>query len=275
MKNIISWFSLILIAVSGLARGADTPLTLGVFPYVTRGQLMEFHTPLKLYLEQQLRRPVDMITAPDFRQFMARTQKGEYDIILTAPHLARLAEKRDGYIRIAKTGHLLIGVFLARKDSGIQKLADLKGKTVMMTQPISIVYQMGLEALRQNGLTPGKDVTVVETRTHNNALYAPMLQESDASLTGAVLWLRAEPNVRMQLHEIGKTDGAPGFMLMAHKRLPLALIQQIRSAIFEFDQTAQGTPYFSATKFKDFQTIDDKTMKQMDSYTGVLTEQSP
>lgn len=276
MKTRIRWFSFaILIAVSGLVRGAEAPLTFGVFPYVSRSQLMDLHTPLKLYLEQQLQRPVEMITAPDFAEFMARTQQGEYDLILTAPHLGRLAETRDGYIRVAKTWHQVSGVFLARKDSGIRSLAHLKGKTIMMAQPISIVYQMGVEELRQNGLIPGKDVTVIGSRTHNNALYAPARRESDASVTGIVLWDKAEPDIRAQLLEIGKTPGVPGFMVMANRRLSADLIKRIQTAVFAFDKTIEGKTYFDATEFKHFEKIDNKSMRQLEPYTRVLTQQAP
>lgn len=276
MKTFIRYFRfIILIAISGVASGAEIPLTLGIFPYVSRGQLVEYHTPLKLYLEKQLQQPVELVTAPDFAEFMARTQKGEYDLVLTAPHLGRLAETRDGYLRVAKTTHQVQGIFLARKDSGIRSLADLKGKTIMMAQPISIVYQMGVEQLRKSGLKPGQDVTVIGSRTHNNALYAPARHESDASVTGVVLWKQAEPDVRAALLEIGTTHQVPGFMLMAHKRLSPARIKRIQSAIFNFHKTNEGKFYFEITEFKHFEKIDDKTMKQLDPYTQVLTEPAP
>lgn len=269
------FWAALLILFAGVAHAADAPLVLGVFPYVSRGQLMEYHTPLKLYLEQQLHRPVDMVTAPNFVEFAARTQKGDYDLVLTAPHLGRLAEVRDGYVRVAKTGHQVYGIFLARKDSGIRSIADLKGKTVMMAQPVSIVYQLGVEELRKHGLEPGRDVTVIGSLTHNNALYAPFRHESDASVTGLVLWDNAEPDVRAALAEIGRTPGVPGFMLMANKRLSPALVRHIQAAIFSFQKTEEGKAYFAATEFKRFEKIDDKTMKRLDPYTRVLSEPAP
>ena len=68
-----------------------TPLTLGVFPYVSPVQLAAFHAPLKDYLTKSLGRPVTLVTAPDFNSFVDRTRDGQYDIIFTAPHLGRLA----------------------------------------------------------------------------------------------------------------------------------------------------------------------------------------
>ncbi len=99
-----SFVFVLVLGPSALA-SENTPLTLGVFPYVTPAQLASFHTPLKDYLAKSLQRPVSLVTAPDFDSFVDRTRKGQYDIIITAPHLGRLAETRDSYKRLAQTGH--------------------------------------------------------------------------------------------------------------------------------------------------------------------------
>ena len=263
------------LAIASAVRASDTALTFGLFPYVSRGQLMDYHTPLKVYLETQLKQPVDLITAPDFAEFMARTQKGEYDLVLTAPHMARLAEKRDNYARIAMTGHQVTGIFLARRDSGIRTMADLKGKSIMIAQPISIIHQMSIAHLERNGLIPGKDVTVVGTRTHNNALYAPARHETDASVTGVLLWENADPKLREEMIDFSRTESAPGFMLMANKRLPASKIRHLQSLLLGFANTAEGKAYFQATDLVGFDKIDDKTMKALDPYTRILVEQTP
>ena len=273
MKTFSRFILLMLVLAGAVAQAADvSPLTLGIFPYVSRGKLMELHTPLKLYLEQKLGRPIDMVTAPDFVEFMKRTQKGDYDLVFTAPHLGRLAETRDGYVRIVMTGHHVQSVFLARKDSGIHRIDDLKGKTIMIAQPISIVYQLSVHELARHGLEPGRDITIIDTRTHNNALYAPARRESDASATGIVLWRDAEPEIKNQLIEIGHTQEVPGFMMMGNKRLPPALIKRVQTALLNFNKLPESKAYFEETQFKRFEKIDDKTMKGLDPYVRVLTE---
>lgn len=267
------WIALLLLIASlAQAAAAKPTLVFGVFPYVTAGKLVESHNPLRAYLESKLRQPVELVTAPDFAEFVSRTANGEYDLILTAPHLGRLAEKRDGYARVVKTAHPVQGVFLARRDSSIRSVADLKGKTIMIAQPPSVVYQMAVDHLQRNGLTPAKDVTVVATRTHNNALYAPYRREADAAATGLMLWSKAEPSARAEQVEIGRTLSVPGFMIMAHPRMPAAKIKCVRALLLDFRNTPEGRAYFEATEFIDFETIDDKTMMSLDPYTRILTD---
>jgi phosphonate transport system substrate-binding protein len=255
---------------SPLFAGENKELVLGVFPYVSPAQLAAFHTPLKDYLAQSLQRPVTLVTAPDFSSFIERTSQGQYDIIITAPHLGRFAETHDGYKRLAQTGHFVQGIFLARKDSGIRTIGDLRGKTVMIAQPVSIIYQMAVHMLRENGLVPGKSVTILDSRTHNNSMYAPLRGESDASVTGTLLWQVIGKEQRDQMRVIGTTDEAPGFMVMANKRLSSRDVAEIKKLLLDFHNVPGSAPYFAATGYKRFVEIDDRVMKKLDPYTKIL-----
>lgn len=262
----------------GLAMGPTAtadgkpPLTLGVFPYVTPVQLAAFHTPLKDHLAKSLQRPVTLVTAPDFESFVERTRQGQYDIIITAPHMGRLAETRDGYKRLAQTRHVVQGIFLTRKDSPIQKIEDLRGKTLMVAQQVSIIYQMSERLLRENGLVPGESVTIIETRTHNNAMQAPLRGEADASVTGTLLWRVLGEEQKGQMRVIGTTEEAPGFTLMANPRLSAQDIAKIKKLLLEFHRVPGSEAYFSATGYEKFDPIDDRIMKKLDPYTRVLMQ---
>lgn len=249
---------------------AETEITLGIFPYVTSGQLIQLHTPLKNYISETLGRPVVLVTAPDFATFDARTHAGAYDVIVTAPHFGWMAERRDGYQRLARTLHEVTGVFLVRTDSNIQGVGDLKGKTVMMAQPLSILYQLGQETLRQHGLVPGKNTTVIDTRTHNNALYAPLRSEADVGMTGVLLWETLKGDQKDQLRVVGRTRSVAGFMLMAHKRVARRDIETLRAALLGFAKTPAGEDYLATTGLRGFAPIDDATMRSLEPYTHVL-----
>ena len=273
MIRLLQLISLLLAVLLGSAsaRAAEkTELILGVFPYVSPAQLAAFHTPLKDYLAKSLQRPTSLVTAPDFDSFVERTRQGQYDIIITAPHLGRLAEVRDGYQRLAQTGHFVQGIFLTRKDSNIHTIADLRGKSVMIAQRTSIIYQMAEHLLRENGLVPGESVTIVDTRTHNNAMYAPLRGEADASVTGTLLWQVLGEDQKDQMRVIGTTDEAPGFLVMANRRIGKEDVEKIKNLLLNYHKVAGSETYFSATGYKKFQEIDDKAMKRLDAYTRIL-----
>jgi phosphonate transport system substrate-binding protein len=103
-------------------------------------------------------------------------------------------------------------------------------------------------------------------------LYAPYRRETDASATGLMLWTKADENVRAEQVEIGRTHSVPGFMIMAHPRMPPAKIKCVRALLLDFHNTPEGKAYLQANEFIDFQTIDDKTMMSLDPYTQILTD---
>lgn len=250
----------------------EKPLVLGVFPYITPGKLMQQHAVLRSYVERTLGQPVEIVTAPNFDDFVARTRNGDYDIVLTAPHLGRLAQVRDGYIPLAFTAHHVVAVFLARNDSGIRSLSDLRGKTIVIAEPTSIVAQLALATLRRAGIEPGKDIIIRASSAHNNALSAPARREADASVTGIVLWQKAEPQIRDHLVEIGTSEPAPGFIVLANPRMPEGQVDRLRAALLGFADTAEGRAYFNSTGFKGLMRVSPSVLKEMDPYIKVFLD---
>lgn len=239
---------------------------LGVFPYVTPVQLVRFHTPLHRLIEQVLEREAVLVSAPSFSEFVKRTREHKYDFILTAPHLGRLAQVRDGYRPIAKTLHDVQGVYLVRADSPVQTLEDLEGGTITMVGRAAIITQMVEYQLKELGLRDGENIEFRITKTHNNAMYAPLRGESDASVTGILLWRKIGQAERDKVRVIATTPVAPGFILMAAPGVSPGEVERIQEAAFAFADSEQGAEYFEMTGFKAFAPITEQEMEALDPY---------
>ncbi len=249
---------------------ADTrPLTLGVFPYVTAKQLRQLHEPLRARLQQTLNREVVMVTAPNFSQFIDRTHRRQYDFVLTAPHLGWLAESQDGYQHLAGTSHNVQGVFLTRMDSPINDLRDLKNKSITMAAPSSIIYQMAEKQLLDNGLIDGENITINVTRTHNNAMHAPSRQESDASLTGVLLWGKLGQQYKEKMRVFATTPKVPGFMFLARADLSATMRDRTKSSLLSFSIDPSSHEYFHRTGFNSFIAIDPMIRQSMEAYLNI------
>ena len=125
--------SLSMAAFSRHATAAETttkPLEIGIIPNISTHALFAAYQPLRLYLEQQLGRPVILLTAPDFKTFYERTGKGDYDLAITPPHLARLAEIESGYVPLTTYQNGLDAILLVAKNSPIRAVAELRGKNI-------------------------------------------------------------------------------------------------------------------------------------------------
>lgn len=263
------WLGFLLLFLAPLAAFAeDAPktVTLGVFPYVTPVQLVKFHNPLRIYLEATIGRPVNLVTAPSFAEFVQRTRQGAYDYVFTAPHLGRLAEYRDGYHPLIKTGHEVKGIYLVAKESPIQSLSDIKGKSIMMVGEAAIISQLAVQQLRDLGLQDGVNMEIRRTRTHNNAMYAAVRGDADVSLTGILLYKKIQLQDRDKVRVIGETPGVPGFIFLAGKGIPEVERDKVRQALLRFGDTPEGVDYFKPTGFKALLPIDAAEMASLQPY---------
>lgn len=254
------------------ASAADE-LVFGVYPYLSSSQIVEHFAPLGDHLTQALGKSVSLRSAPDFERFFERTKAEEYDIIFTAPHMGRLAEKRDGYLPLAQTGYAIVVVVLTRKDSPFKKPADLKGHTLATGAKLSMSYQMVDRELDKHGLAIGRDVRFVNTASFSNVLESLVRKEADAGATGTLLWDKAPAETHNVLHEIWRSQAVPGFLVLAHPRVGATALQRLKESLLGFGKTPAGKTYFEKTQQIDFRPIDAATMKRIDPYTSVLEKQ--
>jgi len=275
MKRSIVKLVMVLAALAAwlpAARAQDDELVFAVYPYLTPTQIIEQFTPLREHIAKALGRPVTMVSAPDFATFIERTRKGEYDLVFTAPHMGRLAEKRDGYQRVAQTGYQIVVVVLARRDGPVRSLDDLRGHSIAIGSRSSMTYQIVDQALKRKGMVLEKDVRMVETPSFSNVLQAVVRGEVDAGGTGTLLWDVATAAQRKAMKVVFQSAPVPGFLVMAHPRLGDARIRKLQQALPEFRKTPAGTAYFQRTQQLDFRPIDDATMNQIDPFVAVLTQ---
>jgi len=263
-------FILACLLFSPLAKAEKGELIFGVYPYLSPNQIVEQFTPLSNHLSEALGQPVTMRSAPSFEQFIERTRAGEYDIIFTAPHMGRMAEKRDGYFPLAQSGYQIVIVALTKKNSPIKSLGDLRDRKLAIGAKLSMTYQITNHALGKKGLELGKNVNFVNTASFSNVVEAILRDEADAGATATLLWDVAPTEQRAQLREIFRAPAVPGLVLLGHPRNGKATLKKIQQALYNFGKTPAGVIYFNKTQQVDFRPLDAATMKRIDPYTAVF-----
>jgi phosphonate transport system substrate-binding protein len=260
----------LLFSAFALADNSKGELVFGVYPYLSPNQIVEQFSPLGDHLAKALGRPVVLRSAPNFAQFIDRTRAGEYDIIFTAPHMGRLAEKRDGYRPLAQSGNPIVVVALVKKDSPVKTLDDLRGRGLAIGAKMSMTYQIMNQALGKIGLELGKNVNFIDTATFSNVLEAILRNEADAGATATLLWESTPAEQRAQFRELYRAPPVPGFFVLAHQRNGEAILNNLQKALVDFAKTPIGKSYFEKTGQIDFRPIDAATMKRLDPFTSVF-----
>jgi len=225
-------------------------LRIGYMNCNSEEETRERFTPLTRYLEQQLGVRLEAVPV-DTQDFEERFAAGEFDIthtnsllylILHEDHELELVatEKRGNF------GPRTAGTIIARKDSGIESLADLKGKRMIFgpqLAPSGFLAQYSL--LLENGVDPEKDLAYYAFPSgsfkHEKVVYGAYFGAFDAAAAPALdleLMTRAGKIVADDFRVLGQSRIFPYCTFGAHKRLSPELREKLRKVLVELDAQA-------------------------------------
>jgi len=267
----LRWIALwALIPVNAYA--TDSTLKLGVFPYANPGYLAKLHRPIKNQFQAATPEHIQMLSAANFKTFKNHTKNGLYDIIITAPHLGRLAEKQANYQWLGFTSNSSHAVFAVNQKDLSKTLADFKGQTITLPPKTAIIHHLALNKIREAGLTPGIDITIKETKSHNNAMLAVIQNITPISAFGKPTWSKFKPQGRETIVKLTQSENIPGFAVMAHPRLGEKTVSKLKQLFFNFQKTETGKSYFEETGLKGAREETDQDLKTIDKYLNELKQ---
>lgn len=216
----------------GLLRAAGPPLRLALAPFLSPTALLNAFRPVREHLERELDRPVEMVTAKDFRSLVEATRKLEHDIVQLPAHLARLAITDWRYAQLAGTVQQLEVLVLVKADGAVRSAAALKGQRVGMLDPLSLTATVGRRWLQEQGLAG--EVEVLALPSINSALFSLDRGEVAMIVAGRTQLVdlpAATPRSERVLASIGSI---PGPIYIARPGLAAGEIERIRAAMASF-----------------------------------------
>ena len=171
---------------------AEDPLVLGIFPRFAATVVHDSFAPLAKYLSDELGREVKIETTKDQAQFWEALTSKRYDIVhFNQMHYVE-SHLKVGYDVVAMNEEFgkatIAGALMVGKDSGIEKIADLKGKTIMFGGGPKAMgaYIAPTAILRRAGLKKG-DYTEEFAKSPVNAIMAVFYKQAAAGGTGDVV----------------------------------------------------------------------------------------
>jgi len=245
----------------------------GVLPTLSARTILNTYQPLREYLEAQLKMPVLFVTAPDYRTFIERTQRGEYRYVITASHFARLAQKEAGYRPLVRVKRELQGLLVTDKSTGVGDIAGLRGKVITTPDSLAIISMLGAELLRNNGLVPGRDVSMRAQVSFNSAVIAMRNGESAAAVTAATALNQMPAEVRDSLITLATSKSVSHVVSMANGKVPAEEAATMQRLLSEFGRQPAGKEFFQATGFIDFVRVSEEELRVLDVYVADLKKQ--
>ncbi|MFH2202938.1 MAG: phosphate/phosphite/phosphonate ABC transporter substrate-binding protein [Elusimicrobiota bacterium] len=210
-------------------------LRIGRIPFRSTREMVKAHEPITTYLENVLScDQVQIVSATDYRRMAKLIENDQIDIAwMGTKNYLRLHQETgvSAFLRPVRRGKPYYGgLIIARADSGITRLSDLKGKVFAFVDKGSASgYLYPLALLLKSGIDPDQSFKEVKfLGGHDSVVYNVFLKKVDA---GAVYddarLVMKDPNQIKQLRVVAQLPRIPNEPIAISKRLSAARREEI------------------------------------------------
>lgn len=264
VRTLALWTLLLCLFVPGPA-AAEQVLKVGLLPTLSPRALITQYQPLRDYLERELNRPVVLHTAPDFAAHHRETENGTYDLVLTAAHLARLAQLEGRLQPLATYRGTNRPILVMAKARPVKTIAELRGRRLAIFDPMALVILHSLRWLEEQGLQAGRDFQVVDTPSHNSVAHAVATGEAILGVT-APAGMRSLPDeLRDKLANYAELPPVSALIWAAHPRLGPE-VPRLKALLLRFPESAEGRGFLSHTRYQGLREVSAEELRSLDPY---------
>lgn len=230
-----------LIAAAGLAisaHAAAQTYTFAVVPQFDQRTLFAIWKPIVDELERRTGDSFKLVATLTINDFQRNLSLGAFDFVYANPYHIMKISSSQGYIPLVRDEAALRGVLVVRKDSPIQHISELDGKTVAFPSPNAIVSSLLIRAdlshLYKTTVNP------LYVKTHSS-VYIHVVNGLTAAGGGAEKTLHEQDaSVRDALRVLYTTREMPSHQIAAHPRVNKALRGKVQRALLEMGSTQKG-----------------------------------
>jgi phosphonate transport system substrate-binding protein len=251
------------------AQPVPRAVELGLLPNLSARTLLAQYQPMREFLERRLQQPVQVSTAPSWSAFHRRTAAREYDLIVTAANMARVAQLDSGYTPLVSYSPQIKGLVVFAKQRPLRSIDELRGQRLALSNPQSLVTLRGMQWLAEQGLKRGTDFATLDTPTDDSVGNLVVRGDCVAAMLSGGEFRAIPEDIRSQLQLLVNFADVPGFIVAASPRLTPAQAQAAKQALLEFaGGSDEGKAFFAATGFTAMGEINAATLEQLDLYVA-------
>lgn len=177
-----------------------------------------------------------------------------------------------GYRIFGKMGddHNFRGIILVRRDSGIDSIRDLKGRSIGYPAPTALAATlMPQYFLQTHGLDVARDTRSVYVGTQESVIMNVYLKLTDAGATWPVPWLKfveEHPREAGALVIKWQTGTLPNNGLVVRDDVPEAVARSVERILFSLHQDPEGRRMLSRIPLSRFEPADAGTYAPVQAF---------
>lgn len=202
--------------------------------------------------------------ARNYATFDRRIAERSFEFVLPNPYETLLAIDR-GYRVFAKMGNDedLRGLIVTRRDSGIESLADLKGRAVSFPAETALAATMlPLYFMQTHGLDVRRDIEARYVGSMESSLMNVYMGNVAAGTVYPPAWrmfVAERPAIARELRIVWETESLPDNSVMARDDMPDELVDRVRATLLALHTTPEGREVLERMDTTAFEPATDTT----------------
>jgi len=241
-----------------VARPIPQELKFGFTPVLSEPEMRAEFEPLMTYLSGAIGQKVTLYIAKDYGDLRTQMENGAVDIGSFSP-FAYVDAARGGKIRIIAQSIIegsstYRGIIVARRDSGLKSIADLKGKRFAFVDPKSAsgyVYPRAM--LIEKGIDPESFFKeTIFAGSHDKVIAAVLEGRVDAgAIYDGALGVAKRSGVSIEnLSTLASSDPIPHDAIAVRIGIDEELAKRIQLALISLDKTEAGRQVIARSRKK-------------------------
>lgn len=244
----------------------------GIHPLHNPKRLFEVYAPLITLFNAKIPEATFVLEgSKNYDAFDKKLYAGAFDFALPNPYQTINALKH-GYHVFAKMGddENFRGIILVRADARINRVADLKGKTISYPAPTALAATlMPQYYLQTHGLNINTDIENIYVGSQESSIMNVLNRKVAAGATWTVPWnafVKNEPQLAEQLEVKWQTESLINNSWVAKDTIPQEIIQQMRTILLNLSTTEEGKQILATIPISKFEAANDETYKPIEAF---------
>jgi phosphonate transport system substrate-binding protein len=245
----------LLLMLAWSAGAQDRPLTFGVLNQQSASLTAERWNPILQYVSTTSGVPLQLRMGPTVEDTDAMMGRGELDFVFTN-HNFQSQFDGVGYKVIARwSGEPIRGVIVVPTDSPIRELRQLEGRRVAFpSRDAFAAYAVPLLAFKRAGVT----MQEVFAANQEGALAQLKARRVDAAAVNSRFLGQYEEREAVRFRTIFVSDAYPDLAVIAHPRIPAAVVERVRGALIGMKSDPAAAPVLARARSQGFDPATDR-----------------
>lgn len=250
----------------------------GIHPLHNPVRLLELYGPVIDHLNASIPNARFRLEASrNYEEFDKKLYAGYFDFAMPNPYQT-VRSFKHGYRVFGKMGddELFRGIILVRKDSGIQKVSDLKGKKIAYPAETALAATMMPQYyLHTHGLDINRDVENLYVGSQESSIMNVLRGHVAAAATWPVPWhtfQQEQPEMAAMLEVKWQTETLPNNGWVARDNIPPALVEQVAASLVGLNTTPAGKAMLEHVGVSHFERANDRVYQPVLQYLKTFSE---